>query len=91
MITLWGAHAMNYVEAAVIANELAEKCVINKLRRHKQPETRSLKEFGIGEEGYCIFCEDFYSYRSAVQNCIRFFVKQREFDSIKKENNLIIF
>ena len=82
---------MNYVEAAFIGNELAEKCRIKLLRKHKQPKPRMFKDFSIYKEGYCIFCEDYRSYRSNVQRCIIFFIKSRQLDSVEKENNLIIF
>jgi hypothetical protein len=81
---------MNFVEAGVMANRITEKCGMIILRRHKKPEPRLLKDVGINEEGYCIFCEDYRSYKSAVQMCIILFVKTRELDKTEQGNNLII-
>jgi len=82
---------MNLVEAGVLANRLTEKCGITKLRSHKKPEPRLLKDIGINEEGYCIFCEDYRSYKSGVQSCIILFVKTRELNKTEMGNNLIIY
>ena len=82
---------MNKVDAMVYADEIAKSCCIKKQRRHKQPVERPLKDFGKSKEGYCVFCEDYRSYISAIQHCVMLFVRTRELDKEEIGNDLIIF
>ena len=82
---------MDYVDAAFTSNEITEKCGIEALRKHKNPEPRLFTDLGIEKEGYCVYCEGGRLYKSIVQHCINFYVKSRELNKDDFENDLIIY
>lgn len=81
---------MNKVDAIVIANELDKLCSFQ-LQRYDPPQTRPLKDFGIDEEGYCVFCEGYRNYKSILQTCIIAFIKSRRLRKVEIGNDAIIF
>ena len=81
---------MNKVDAMAIAEQLDKDCNFQ-LQRYSPPQARPLKDFGIDEEGYCIFCEGYRTYKSILQMCIIAFMKQRRLQKKEIGNDAIIF
>jgi len=49
-----------------------------------------LKELGINEEGYCIFCEGYRSEKGHIQRCVvTFTLKKYDFDLIEQDEDII--
>ena len=81
---------MNKVYAMAIVNEIDKLCNFQ-LQRYYPPQICPLKDFGIDEEGYCIFCEDFRTYKSRIQTCIIAFMKLQRMQKVDIGNDAIIF
>ena len=74
----------------IIANEMDKLCSFQ-LQRYDPPQIRLLKDFGIDEEGYCVFCEGYRNYKSILQTCIIAFIKSRRLRKVEIGNDAIIF
>jgi len=81
---------MNEIDAMVRADQLDKNCSFQ-LQRYNPPQVRLLKDFGVDKEGYCIFCEDYSSYKSILKGCIGTFMIPRRFQKIEIGNDAIIY
>ena len=56
-------------DAISLADKLSKLCSFQ-IQRYDPPQARPLKDFGINEEGYCIFCEGHSNYTGILKRCI---------------------
>ena len=81
---------MNEENAMKYCKMLAKECSIKNMSGIKQPEPRLLEDFGIDDEGHCIYCEGYRSEQSKIQGCVRTFANKYRLDLNEQGNDIII-
>jgi len=81
---------MNKVDMMTLADTFDKQCSFQ-YHRCDPPQARPLKDFGINDEGYCIFCEGHSNYPGLLKTCVSAFVRTRRFQIKEIGTDAIIF
>jgi len=73
-----------------LANQLDKDCSFQS-QRYAPPQVRLLKDFGIKNEGYGIFCEVYRTYRGILQTGIIAFARLRRLQKKDIGKDAILF